>query len=112
MSSNGDGVFFRMEPDAMGQNSFAPAAAAYINIKVIGTTASSVTVPNGYRFVLFSANQDFYVSWKNTAVVPTVDVTDGTGSELNPTIRDVSHLTTFSIIGSAASTIITLAFYK
>lgn len=75
------------------------------------STAESITPPAGARFVIFSSNVDFFVNAFTTATVPG-DVTDGTGSELNPAAYMFSpnELPTLSVI-SASAGIVTAAFY-
>lgn len=46
----------------------------------------------------------------STAAIPAASVTDGSASALNPTVRDVSGLTSFAIIG-AAGVIVSIAYY-
>lgn len=96
-----------------GPRSYFVPAPAYINYVYAGTTAIDVTVPTGYKYVLFSATADFYARYDNTAAVPgTSDITTGTGSELNPTTRSLDDVTTVSIIAPVAATKVTLSFYK
>jgi len=96
-----------------GFNTLAIHGGDTINVKVVGTTASTETVPSLARYVLFSANKDFYVRWDGSAAaVPGANVTNGTGSELNPTIRSVEAGETFSVVGSAAGTVVTLTYYS
>lgn len=77
--------------------------------------AETMRVPEGAYFVAMSANADFYArtyakgASPVTAAVAT-DVTDGTGSALNPTLRRVTPGDTISVI-SAASCLITFEFF-
>lgn len=90
---------------------FALPRPGYVNsVSLSASTAESITVPNGARFAVFSATGDFYVNYSTTATVPG-DVSDGTASELNPSVRDVYGLSSFSVI-SAGTPIITVAFYS
>lgn len=94
-------------------DSFALAAPQYIDARVLAAnTAETVTVPTGRNIVVFSGTADFYVRYNGgAAAVPAADVTDGNGSELNPTVRSVTPGGTFSII-APATTVVTMAFYK
>lgn len=97
--------------------SFALNQPDYVNTRVLAaSTAESFTVPSGAdgshaRFVSFSSTCDFFANFKTTATVPSTDVTDGTGSELNPLIRylDVST-TTISVISGSTCTV-TASFF-
>lgn len=97
--------------DANGQNMFALPAPDYVLSRLLAaSTAESFTVPAGARFVVFSATADFYANYSTTATVPG-DVTDGSASELNPSVRDIQGVSAISII-SAATPIVTAAFYS
>ncbi len=83
-----------------------------IHTGVLSTTATSVTPPTGAKFVLFSADDDFYASMTGTATVPSGAVTlDSTDTVLNPTVREISGVTTISLVSTGAPKI-TLAFYS
>lgn len=84
----------------------------YVDAVVLtANTAATYTFPTGKKYALFSATADFYVSYSGTAVVPSTNVTDGTGPELNPVMRQVDGLTSVSII-SPSSCVVTVAIYK
>lgn len=72
--------------------------------------AESFTVPALAKYVVFSANVDFYANNRAVAAVPG-DVTDGTASELNPTARACTPAETISVIAPTAG-IVTAAFYS
>ena len=69
------------------------------------------TVATDAKYVIFSSTVDFYAKKGGTAAVPAADVTDGTGSELNPTIWYISGITTIGLIAPTAA-VVTLTFYK
>jgi len=76
------------------------------------TTAESITVPTGARIVAFNAtNAEYWVDYDTTAVIPAVDVTDGSAAELSPKSRYVIGVTSISIIAPAATTV-TLEFWS
>lgn len=76
------------------------------------STAESITVPTGARFVVFSATGDFYANYTTTATVPPdTAITDACASELNPSARFISGVTTISVIAPSA-TILTASFYR
>lgn len=98
----------KISPDAKGL--FALPPPTYVLARVLGVaTAESMTVPTGARYVLFSSSGDFHVSYTTTATVP-ADTTDGTACELNPELRDITGVTTISVISPAAQ-LVTAAFY-
>lgn len=86
-------------------------APLYVDARSLAaSTAESQTVPTGARFVIFSANCNFYANPVATATVPG-DVTDGTASELNPAAWYLTGITTISVI-APSTCVITMAFYK
>lgn len=98
-------------PDNNGQNLFALPAPGYVLSKLLAaSTAEAFTVPAGARFVVFSATGDFYANYTTTATVPG-DVTDGSASELNPSVRNIKGVSSISII-SAATPVVTASFYS
>jgi hypothetical protein len=97
---------------AGGSNTDVVFASKYINTRSLAAnTAETETPPSGAAYVVFKCDQDFWVCWSGgSAVVPASDVSDGTGSELNPTERYIVGISTFSIISAAASSI-SMAYY-
>lgn len=82
-----------------------------VNAYVLSGTAKSITVPSGAQIAVFSGTSNFFVNFQGgTATVPGADITDGTGSELNPTVRSVAGLSTLSV--NATSATVTVAFYN
>lgn len=71
--------------------------------------AESMTVPTGAYFVNMSANADFFARTSGTAAVAT-DLTNGTGSALNPTTRRVTPGDVISVI-SASACLVTFEFF-
>ena len=76
-------------------------------IVLAANTGQAFDVPAGHSFVLFSLNADFYARYGSTsAQVPTTTSTGSTGSELNPTARNIgstASCTGISIIAPAAA---------
>ena len=103
-----------MSVNNSGYVTYLRQAPTYINARVLAaTTNESVTIPTGATQVVFSANGDFYVNPNSgTAAVPSDDVTDGSGSELNPVgYSGLVAGSTFGIIAPAATNV-TMAFYS
>jgi len=89
----------------------------YIDTRVLatGSTAERHTVPSGAKKVFFSATGNFYAKFGGnsvTAAVPAADVTDGSGSELNPTLRTIDDAGYISLVAPTDGTIVTMAFYS
>lgn len=79
------------------------------------SVAESFTVPADALYVAFSCTANFYANYATTATVPG-DVTDGTASELNPSIRKLrtqagAAIQSISVISPDAC-VITASFYK
>lgn len=87
-------------------------APSYIDARVLAAnTVESHTMPANARFVLFSSTCNFYVNPNGTAAVPAADVTDGTGSELNPAAYYwTTPPTSLSMIAPTAC-VVTMAIY-
>lgn len=82
-----------------------------INAMVLGTTTAEViTVPAGAYKVLFKSNGDFYARHNEAGAIPATEVTDGTGSALNPTGWVVTPGDTIGVISPAAC-VLTLEFF-
>lgn len=61
------------------------SAPTHVQAKaLVANVSKTFTLPAGTRLVVFSAECNFYAKPGASAAVPTVDVTDGSGSELNP----------------------------
>ena len=76
-------------------------------VVLVANTGQAFDTPAGMGSVLFSMNADFYARYGSTAAaVPTTSSTAATGSELNPTARNIgSSLTTtgISLISESAA---------
>lgn len=84
-----------------------------VNAYVMTGASVAVTVPTGASVVSFSATGNFYAKFvaSGTAAIPAVDVTDGSASSLNPTVRNIAGLASFAIIG-AAGVVVTVSYYN
>jgi hypothetical protein len=97
---------------AYGQTLIGLRSSDHIDHRVLAAgVAESHTVPTGAKYVVFSGTDDFYVNIGGTAAVPSGDVTDGSGSMINPGLRSIEGKTTISLI-SAAANVITMEFYS
>lgn len=91
-----------------------PAETYVDNIVLAAGVAKTVTVPSGATHALFNGTGDFWARFatgEDAAVPAAADVEDGTGSSLNPVMRDVNALTEFSLI-SAANSLVSISFFK
>ncbi len=101
----------KMKTGANGELTFARSAPGYIDARALAAnTAESHTVPAGAKFVIFGSDGDFYARPNGAASVPGSDVTDGSGSELNPVIWDLTGVTSIGLVASAVR-VVTLTFY-
>lgn len=94
--------------DANGNTIYARPPSGHVNARVLAGAAESVTVPTGAKIAVFSATADFYANATATAAAAT-DIDNGTASELNPSVWDVTGLTSISLFGTAS---VTVAFYS
>ena len=74
------------------------------NFVLAAGTAQQFTIPSGYTSMNISANDDIWVELGTnpTAVIPTTNVTDGTGSIFNPATRNLNGEAKISIISASA----------
>ncbi len=87
-------------------------APGKIDAKVLAANvAEIITPPAAATYVIFSATASFWARPDATAAVQAADVTDGTGSELNPLAWELRNVTTISVIAETACKI-SLSFYK
>ena len=84
----------------------------HINVRFLAAdVAETETIPAGARIVLFSSTGNFYLNTRAAAVIPTGDITDGSGPEYNPIARLLVAAETMSLIAPAACTVM-MAYYK
>ncbi len=98
---------------SIGKSDRAIQAPDHVDVYFGDAAAMQFTVDEGHRYVVFSATAAFYVAYgaNPTAVIGVADVTDGTGSELNPDIRLLDDIAKISVI-AAASVVVTMSFYQ
>lgn len=104
-----------MEIVHLGMMTFALRQSDWIDARVLAAgVAETFQAPAGARFVLFSADGDFYCKLalaSTDAAIPAADVADGTASELNPAMRAIRESEFISLIASAA-TVVTMQYFK
>lgn len=99
---------FRVYPEVQrGFPSYVRGAPSYIDARVLAASVNeTITVPSGANMVLFSSTcAEFYVKIGATAAVPAADVTDGSGSALNPSSWYVGSSTQIGIISPTTCTV-------
>jgi hypothetical protein len=82
----------------------------YIQNRELGAgVAEYVNVPTGAKYVVFGGDTSFAVRYNatqaGTAAATLADVTDGSGCEVNPTIRYLVGITEISVIARAAGNV-------
>lgn len=80
------------------------------NAFLAANTEKTVTIPTGASFVIMRYTGVCYVRIDGTVIVPTTDITDGTGGELNPELLKIYGATAIHII-SASAGIVSLSWY-
>jgi hypothetical protein len=97
-----------------GRNTEVPFAPrwGYVNNYVLSVGVNTqIIVPEGINYVVFNASNDIWVNINATAIVPTANVTDGTGSELNPVCRRVNPGDVINIISEYTAKVC-VVFYE
>ncbi|MBW2635982.1 MAG: hypothetical protein JRC86_00395 [Deltaproteobacteria bacterium] len=74
-------------------------------------TPEVVTIPDGARYVLFSADADFWANFDAAGAVPSTEVADGTASYLNPGLIALDGAETIGLESSYAAKI-QMSFYE
>lgn len=88
----------------LADNSFAlnVTPTTFINSRTLtADTAEAVTVPTGAKYVVFGADVSFAVRYNASGggtAAAFGDVTDGSGCEINPTIRFLKGVAEISVI--------------
>ena len=101
-----------------GHETFLRVPASHVDVKVLGAGSPEVyTVPANARFLVFSSNDDFYVRPNEAGAVPSGDIADGSGSELNPAgyaVYDQAGTQKITTLGiaSPAACVVTIAAYS
>lgn len=93
-----------------GDSLFAIEPSDNINALMLDGADASITVPAGAGYAVFAATDDFYMKLGSAAAIPGADITNGTGSELNPTVRRVAPGDVIHCIGAAG--VVTISFYS
>jgi len=112
---------FLIEQDANRQNSGAIQQSDVIyNIVLVAGIEQSFLVPSGpsatggtiasANIVLFGSTGNFYCGFDRHAAVPVANVIDGSGCELNPTLRAIDRVSRIYLI-APSNCIVTMAFY-
>lgn len=90
---------------------FCLPKSSHVDARVLAAGVAEVhQIPANAKYVLFSSNADFYANIGAAAAVPAADVTDGTASELNPTMRALGTATSIGLIAPTAC-VITMSFF-
>ena len=95
-----------------GDQTFA-VPQGYINSYLLtASTAKTISIPSGSRYVIFASTSDIWVRiGAGTAAVPVGDTNNGTGSELNPICRWIEGETQMSVVSAYAAKI-SITYYK
>src|SRR5690348_5985894 len=106
-----------MRPISIYQSSSTarPCSDTVYNLVLTANVESHVTVPTWAKFVVISATANTYIkagASSVTATVPSGDITDGTGSDLNPSGYQLYPADVRISCISGASSIVSLAFYS
>lgn len=84
----------------------------FVDYRVLAADTPEVhTVPTGAKYVLFKATGNFYANFGAAGAVPAADVTDGSGSLLNPELRSIDGAATIGL-EAPATCIVCLEFFK
>lgn len=86
----------------------------YINsLALVANVAERTPVPAGYTFVVISSTANVYVKCGDSSVTATIpnDVSDGSGSELNPNTYVLHNSYSHMSVISPSNCIVTFGYY-
>lgn len=96
-------------PGSIGEYFALPPSDHCDSRNLIAGAAEAFDVPDGAKYAMFASTGDFFASYTQAATVPG-DVTNGSASELNPTMRYVNGVRQISVIAPADVTV-TVSYY-
>jgi len=102
---------FKIFRNYSGDQTHAISKGTVNNYVLTASTNKAVTVPTGARYAVFAATADIWVRVGGVAAIPSGDVTDGSGSELNPVVRWIESETTIGVISAYAAKV-SIVFYQ
>lgn len=103
---------FRFYRNYQGDQTSAVPQGHINNYVLTAEVAKAVSIPSGARYAMFVSTADLWVLiGAGTAAIPSVDVVDGSGSELNPICRWIESETVMSIISPAAAKV-SITYYE
>ena len=95
-----------------GEQTFVRSTSDYIdNCILVSGVGQIMPVPSSGNFVVFGSNNNFFAAPNYTINLPNVNVTNGTGCELNPTSWSCDGLTGIGLVANASTTVC-LSYYK
>ena len=103
-------------PFSVGEYFALPKSDYVENVVLAADTAAAVRVPAGAKFVLVSSDASFWMAQfaditdAEAVAVPVASTTDGTGLELNPTMRAVTAGYWLGLISTPGGNL-SLSFY-
>ena len=105
-----------LNPLSVGlDNTFSLKAPGYVDQFVLSTAVQSYPIPAGASHVLMSASGNFAASYTTSsasvAMPTTTPTTDGSGAELNPSMRQISGKTNINLV-AASSCYFTISSFK
>lgn len=76
-------------------------------------TVKNLPIPSGASIAIINSELPIYVNPLNTAVIPdSTDFTQSTGTELSPSIYDVTDVEQLSFISPTDANNVTVSFYR
>jgi len=102
---------FKQYREVAGDVTFAVKQGYVNNYVLTANSNKAITAPAGAKYALFSADADIWVLMGGVASIPSGDVSDGSGSELNPIARRVESGQTIGIISDYAAKV-SVVFYE
>ncbi len=101
-----------LSSDAMGRDLPAVQPSDHVNVvQLTSGVGKQITTPADAKLVMFSATAPFWARFGTAASLPTGDITNGSGPELNPCVRTVTPGTAIGLVAASAC-YVSLSFYR
>ena len=89
-----------------------PPSDTVYNLVMIAGVSQTVNVPSGATMVLMTAEMPYFVKYgPGPLSLPSQNITDGTGLEVNPAGRSLAGVSAISVVSRMAG-LMQLAFYN
>lgn len=106
-------TFFRNENRLSKTDIMRQPSIDVYDCELAVSTVKNLPVPSGAEIAVINSELPVYVNPLDTAVIPVAtDFTQSTGTELSPSVYDVTDVTQLSFISPTDANKVTVSFYR